>query len=247
MNGKIAKYVAYGISAVVLLTGSFFLFAALSGTPISDMKGVGDAFPDDDTGPATASKDLPHPQDELDDDRRSTEQILGDSTTPLRAFSLPSGFSAAELGELEQSLERRLEEVERRDRDLDERERQHEVDRRLYDELFAELETLRSSLLDQESEQDAQAEELNAKRAAVEASRRASFAKLAPFYEDAEPEDAAAMLIEYGPEDAALILVAVSKKRAAELVTAVFSINPDTSKALQDAYMAANSPAPPAQ
>lgn len=243
MIGKLMKYAAYGICAAVLLTGSFFLFAALSGTEMSEMKGVGGAFPDKKEAPATASKALPHPQDELDGDRRSEEQVLHESASPLKAFLLPSGFSAGELTELEEALERRMAELDLRSRDLDERAKALVLDRQLYDGLFAELEVLRESLLDQSAEAEARDEELDAKNAALEARRRGSFATLAKtFYsEDAgKAKELAPMLTAYSPEDAALILVALPNERAAALVTAVLATDPQEAKVLQDAYMAAS-------
>ncbi len=242
MNGKILKYVAYGLGAVTLLAGSFFLFAALSGTPLSEMQGVGAAFPEKESTPANASQALPHPQDELDGDRRSSEQILQEAASPLKAFLLPSGFSAAELSELESALKKRMAELDRRSRDLDEREKQLEEDRALYDELFAELEVLRNNLLEQSEEAEARSEEVAAKEAALQQSRRANFAALAKtFYgEDAgKPEEVAPLLVKYSPEDAALILIALPDERAAKLVTAVMrqAGGDERAMALQRAYM----------
>ena len=249
MNGKLMKYAAYGIGAAVLLAGSFFLFAALSGTPMSEMKGVGAAFPDEEEAPPTASKELPHPQDELDADRRSAEQVLVESASPLKAFLLPSGFSAQELADLERELERRIAELDVRSRDLDDRERLLEQDRQLYDELFAELETLRASLVEQSLESEARAEELDAQRDALEQSKRRDFANAAKsFYSEAsgaKPDDLAARLMLHDPADAALILVALPDERAGALVTAVMKKGgADKAKELEFAYMAAKAGAP---
>lgn len=247
MNGKLMNFAAYGIGAVVLLAGSFFLFAALSGAPISEMQGVGGAFPEEDSEPTTASNRLPHHQDELDGDRRGADQVLADAASPLSAFLLPSGFSADELTRLENELERRLRELAARERELDEREQGLEQDREVVDRLFADLETLRASLIDQSEEQAARTEELEANRAALEASRRASFAKLAPLYTDGRAEAAARMLVEYEDAEAALILIALPEDRVAELVSAVRAVDPTRVKGLQDAYMEALTPTPTAR
>lgn len=244
MNGMLMKYVAYSIGAAFLLAGSFSLFASLSGTPMSEMKGVGGAFPKDQDEPPTASQELPHPQDELDDDQRSAEQVLVESTSPLKAFLLPSGFTAQQLADLEQQLERRMAELDVRSRDLDDRERTLEQDRRLYDELFAELEVLRGSLVEQSMESEARAEELDAQRNALEQSRRRQFADAAKsFYSEAsgaKPDDLAARLTLHDAEDAALILIALPEDRAGALVTAVMKkVGAEKAKELEFAYMAA--------
>ncbi|MDA1264775.1 MAG: hypothetical protein O2816_06830 [Planctomycetota bacterium] len=247
MNGKLMKYGAYGIGAAVLLSGSFFLFAALSGTPMSEMKGVGGAFPEGSAEPAAATQGLPNHQDELDQDRRGRQQVLVESASPLRAFMLPAGWSADELEGLERELERQLELVDRRARDLDEREKNLAFDRKLYDELFAELEELRSGLIEQQGEQDAKGEELAADLTALASQRRSDFARLAPFYSEGKPAAQAPMLMNYAPRDAALILVALPTDRSASLVNEVFKLDPDKAKALQDAYMEATSVGPPAK
>jgi hypothetical protein len=245
MNSKPIKYLAYGLGALALLAGSFFLFAALSGTPMSELKTVGGAFPEDSQEPATASQAMPHPQDEIEQDRRPPEQVLGDATSPLRAFMLPIGFSAGELGELESALERRMAELDLRSRELDERDDQLKQDRQLYDELFTELEGLRSGLLEQEAEQEARAEELDAGQAALKAERRSRFATLAPMY--AEGRNKGLMLAKYTPDEAALILSSLTPQRAAELITEIHKKDEDTAKAFQDAYMAAADGAPAAK
>ena len=188
---------------------------------------------------------MPHPQDELEQDLRSPQQVLHESASPLKSFLLPSGFSADELAKLEQELERRMAEVDVRARDLDERERTLEQDRQLYDDLFAELEILRESLLDQSDEAQARDEELAARGAALEAGRRANFATLArTLYDEdtggAKAKDLAPMLNAYQPEDAALILIALPPERATALVTEVLELDPTRAQRLQDAYMAAH-------
>lgn len=245
MNSKPLKYVAYGLGAVTLLAGSFFLFAALSGTPLSELKTVGSAFPGEKLGPATASQALPHHQDELNGDRRPVEQVLGDAASPLRAFMLPTGFSAAELKALETSLERRMAELDSRYRELDKREAQLDLDRELYDELFTDLEGLRTGLLEQEAEQTALSEELDAGQAALKAKRKAQFATLAPMYADGRGKGL--MLAKYAADEAALILAALTPQRASELISEIHKKDEDQAKAFQDAYMAAADGAPAAK
>lgn len=244
---NLMKYSAYAIGAMVLISGAFFLFAALSGTPMSEMKGVGGAFPEAQAGSAVAGMDQPRPQDELESDRRSKSQVLREAVSPLKAFLYPAPFSGTKLAELEQALEQRMSELDMRDRDLDERESTLEQDRQLYDDLFTELEVLRTSLLQQDAETRARGEELDARDTALEAHKRTSYATLAKtFYgEDAgEAETLAPMLTAYSPEDAALILVALPGERAAALVTSVLRMDPQKAKGLQDAYMAVSAGAP---
>ncbi len=247
MSNNFFKYAAFLVGGVALLGGSFFLFAGLSGMPMSEMKGVGGAFPDLVEEPAVASRDLPHHQDELDGDRRSVTQVLSESTSPLRAFLLPSGFSTEKLAELEHDLELRMDELAMRNRALDKRERELDLDYETYQELFAQLEALRADLIEQQAEQEARGEELDAGQASLQASKRASFGKLAPLYAEGRAQAKAGLLLQYTPEEAGMILAALPAERVAELVDAIFKQAESRARPILDAYQEMTSSSPGAK
>ena len=247
MNNNFFKYFAYAIGAAVLLGGSFFLFAGLSGMPMSEMRGVGGAFPDPVEESAIASQSLPHHQDELDGDRRSVTQVLAESTSPLRAFMLPTGYSTERLAELEHDLELRMDELAMRNRALDKREHELDQDYETYRELFTQLEALRADLIEQQAEQEARGEELDAGQESLEASKRASFGKLAPLYAEGRAQTKAGLLLQYSPEEAGMILAALPAERVAELVDAIFKQAENRARPILDAYQKINGSAPAAK
>lgn len=248
MSNKILKYVAYGVGASVLLAGAFFLFAALSGTPMSDLAVVGDAFPDEEEGPAAATQDEVHPQDELDGDRRSSDQIVGEAVRGLEVFTLPAGFTAQELSELEAEIERALTMVQERESALEKREQELDERKEMYDAMFANLERLRGSLENREAESEARAAELDTQTSEAKAQRRREMARLADalFGEGIEAKQAVLMLKAHTPDEAAFILAALEPDRAGELLAALYENSAEDWRTFSDAYAAVrDDPAPP--
>lgn len=234
---NLTTYLAYGLGGTGLIGGSFVLFATLSGTPLSKISGVGSFFPDEGVDPVAASQDLGHPEDELEEDRRSREQVLESARGPLRAFLLPSPFSATVLEQLEASLQNRMAELELRDRELDRREAQLEEDRLHYVDLLVELEQLRTALLEMDDERVAQAEELDRDRAAFTESEKQSYRSMAKLYEEGKAKDLAPMLMKvYEPDKAALILAALSQEQVGLLLGEIFRIDEEMGAAYQEAY-----------
>jgi len=228
---------AYGLGGAGLMAGSFVLFAALSGTPLSKVAGVGSLFPQDPADPVTSSQDIEDPEDELLEDRRTSEQVLDSARGPLHAFVLPSPFSATDLEQLESSLENRMTELELRDRELDRREAQLEEDRLHYIDLLTELEQMRTALLEMDDERVAKAEELDRDISAFSESEKQSYRAMAKLYETGKPRDLAPMLMKvYAPDKAALILAALPQDQVGLLLGEIFSIDEAQGAAYQEAY-----------
>jgi hypothetical protein len=73
---NILKYAAYGLGGTTLIAGSFFLVAALSGTPLSELKAVGGLFPE-------------KPAVQVSDDDQDTElevQLQNDTRSPQQLY-----------------------------------------------------------------------------------------------------------------------------------------------------------------
>ena len=234
---NLTTYLAYGLGGSGLIAGSFVLFAAFSGTPLSKVAGVGSFFPQDATDPVASNQDLENPEDELQEDRRSPEQVLQSARGPLHAFVLPSPFSATDLEKLEASLENRIRDFDLRDRELDRREAQLEEDRLHYVDLLVELEQMRNALLEMDDERVAQTEELERDIEAFTESEKQGYRRMATLYEGDETKELAEMLMKvYEPDKAALILTALSPEQVSLLLGEIFTIDEAKGAAYQDAY-----------
>ena len=243
---KVLMYVAYGLGGFVILSGAFFGFAVLSGTPLSQIPGLQSLFPVPPEG-QLAPPDGRMPSDvnareELAADQRSAGQVFERARSPLQAFLLPSPFSAGELEALADDLERQQATLKERERELELERSRLEEEKQHYRDLFAELEELRSALVRQNEEQQARSEELQRNRDALAEVERASFRSLAAVYAEGKAKDMAAMLARaYPPEKAALILAALPEDRAAALLTEIHKADPDLGARSVDAFRQAQS------
>ncbi|MEO0662541.1 MAG: hypothetical protein AAFZ87_13475 [Planctomycetota bacterium] len=223
---KILKMLAYGIGGLMLLIGSFVTYSALTGTPMHEMKAVGGMFPEEveaDVAPLDGDgAPLPEPEVERESDRRSPRQVYETASTPLGAFALSDPFSAEELRTLERRLQTKLDALALRSRELDERERQIEADRRHIDDLYADFISLKTSLIEQEAENDAASAEVARDARIVDEKRAATYREMAKLFEDTKAVDAARLLTSvYGPEEAALILTQLDDDRVRELIASI--------------------------
>ncbi len=235
----ILKIPAYGLGGFVLLIGSFVTFSALTGTPMHEMKGVGKLFPEQITVEEGETTMLPDVEAELLEDRRSPRQLFENAATPLGSFMLVDPFSGDELGQLGKSLQTKLNEVAKRARELDERERELNADREHIEDRYRELEKLRSSLLDQDADTEAKGEEVDRDREVLKEDKMETYKKMASIFEGTEAEDAAALLTSvYDPAEAAKILVQLDDERVRDLMNAINAKEPNETtrymKALQD-------------
>tara|TARA_R110002126_G_scaffold177860_3_gene326859 strand:+ start:3953 stop:4678 length:726 start_codon:yes stop_codon:yes gene_type:complete len=234
---QIATYV---IGSATLLGGSFFLFAALSGTPLRDISGVGDMFPGEEVDPATVSQDVPTIDEQLLGDRRGSDQVFLEAASPLRAFVLENPFSSGELEMLEQRLEMRMEEVNKRSRDLDKREAQVIADKQQYDRLFNELENLRNQLIQEKDELINQRAEAERDEEALDEKQKAAWKAVAALFEEGKASTQAQMLIDgYSPKEAGLVLAQLETERVRELLAAVHKIDTPSYEAMEKAWRAA--------
>ncbi|MEZ6014496.1 MAG: hypothetical protein R3F49_05240 [Planctomycetota bacterium] len=235
----IAKYVAYGLGGSTLLAGSFFLVAALTGTPLHSLKAVGGLFPPEPKAEQGASDELPEIEEQLEGDTRSPEQIFDAARSSLTAFNLQDPFSAQELSSIENRLLMKMEELDRRSRSLDEREALLERDADFLDRRLKEFERLKMQLLAESDEQSAKVQEIDANREALAAREAQIYKNMAPQYEDGEPDVTAAQLMNvYEPEEAAKVLKHLSDERVRELLSAIHASpgGPEKHKAYSRAY-----------
>ena len=138
---QVLKYAAYGIGSFTVLGGSFFMAAALSGTPMSAIPGVGGMFPEP-VQPET-KEEVQDLREELAQDRRSAGQVYGRARSPLQAFLLDNPFSAGELEQITEDLKAERRAVAMQETELEQLRAELVEDRQHYQDLFVELEELR--------------------------------------------------------------------------------------------------------
>ncbi len=238
---NLLKYVAYGIGGLSLLIGSFVTFSVLTGTPMHEMKAVGGIFPESVTAEEVVSDNnqLPIPEEERSQDVRSPRQVYDTASTPLGAFALQDPFSAEELRNLEERLQRKLDAVAMRARELDQRERELDEERQHVQDLYVEITELRTSLLNQSAENEAASDEVGRDVEVLAEQKAKVYKQMASIFEETEAAEAAAMLTDnYAPKEAAKVLVHLEPERVRELMGAIHKLLPDEGgqylKALQD-------------
>lgn len=230
MIATISKYAAYGLGAAALLIGSFVTISALTGTPANEMKAVGGLFPESVTAANESHPDTDGEtsEEERERDTRSPRQVFESATTPLGAFALQDPFSAEELRALEEQLQVKIDELARRHRALEKREREVEADRQHYLDQFAQFEKLRTALLEQRDENDANAEELDRASDALDEKQAEIDRDLAKFFEETKARDAASMLTKtYAPDKAARILIQLDEDRQSAIMSAIYQLLPE--------------------
>lgn len=236
------KYALFAVGGLVLLAGSFVIFAALSGTPLHEvaiLKNFVSAPKDEDESKSAAAKDEhATPPDEREsghDDSHAGEDTLakkpalsrGDvraveaNVGVLGAFMLPSPLSAGELSELQRSLrdtntdaKKRLERIAQRERELDEWE--HSLTER-----NTQLEELRRTIERKELDLTLREDEVKRDENAKNARESQSWAELAKFFSEGDPEELAKKLVLFEPKEAVRILRALDDVRASALVNAL--------------------------
>lgn len=230
MMGNIPKYAAYGIGAVALLIGSFVTFSVLTGTPMNEMKAVGGLFPESVSAEEESmeGKADETPEEERSSDIRSPRQVFESAATPLAAFALQDPYSAEELRRLERQLQLKIDEVARRARELEQREREVEKERQHYLDQFSALEDLRTTLLEERAENVADSEEVDRANDALDEKQAEVYRDLAKLFEETKAKDAASMLTKtYTADKAARILVHLDVDRQREIMGAIYQILPE--------------------
>lgn len=248
------NYITYGITGAAIMGASFIGYIVVSGTPVQDLKGVGPLFAgnvevETESAPAELT-----PREEREADSRGNRQVFADAGVALSAFSLPSPFSITELNDLEQQLTTKLDALEARELELNQREAEIDRTRSHLSDLEVALEQQRSALLSQSSNNEARDAELDnksgqvtARKDELTADRKAFIASKAKLYADNKAEDAVRMLLKgESPVDAAEVLVQLDAARQTELLEQIEIQLPDEFKAYYDAFnqaLAANAAA----
>ncbi len=232
------KYAVFAVGGLLLLGGSFVVFAALSGAPLHEVAilkhfvkapAEGEetpkhAAPEEHAPPESEhAHEMAHEGGEPKPPRISPGDLhaVEANVGVLSAFMLPSPLSAGELSELQRSLretnddaKKRLERIVQRERELDEWE--HSLDERT-----KELQELRRVLERKELDITLREDEVKRDESAKNARETQSWGELAKFFSEGDPEDLAKKLVLFDPKEAVRILRALDDERAAALVNAL--------------------------
>jgi flagellar motility protein MotE (MotC chaperone) len=230
------KYAVMGGASVLLLFGSFVTFAALSGVPMHKIAILKNFVKAPDASAESSAKE--HPSAEPADPKATAsgeqtpaevaktpagkeKQALEASVGVLGAFTLPTGFSADELTDLQTELRKaskgakeRLAKVEQRERDLDDRERD-------LDQRYQELADLRKQLEGKELELRLRGDEIDRDVSARNARDAASWKSISKFFEEGDPAEMAKKLLSYDAKEAARILRSLDDERASAIINAL--------------------------
>lgn len=230
------QYALIGVGGLVLLGGSFITFSALSGAPLHEVAilkhfvaAPEQADEPESSGSKSADGDAEHTDEPVAKEAgahapspsKAEQRAIAANVGVLSAFSLPAPFSADELSNLQTSLrgatdeaQKRLQRAEARERELAEWE--HALEQRK-----DELQELRRLLEKKELELSMREEEVSRDTRAKEERDQQSWADLARFFAEGDPEDLARKLVLFEPKEAVRILRALDDERAGALVNAL--------------------------
>ncbi len=228
---KIILIFAGLMAAVLLLTGTFVTAAAMKGAELSTLPVIGKLFPEALEASVEVHTEAPNASVEevVKTDRRSPEQVIDMSASPLQAFLLPTPWSAVELEALEQKLQSRMGSIAEREKQLDERERLLEDSQRHLADLQMELENVRTGLITERDDTLALEDELVRKQEADKARRAANLKRMSSLFADGDSEESARLLLDTypNPVDAGIVLSGLTPDRVRDLMQGIRAASQD--------------------
>lgn len=235
------QYALLALGGTALFGTAFVGFASLGGAPLHGLPVLGGMFdPPEEPDPALlaeleqgmqaaeGAKPVPPPA-------RSDVEVAR-AAGVLGTFLVPSPYTARELRDLEQELERGLASVRQQRAELERREDAIVQREQALKERYTELDELRNRLEAFDFELRQRGAEIDRDEQVVKEREEQSWKDLATFFEEGEAKTAASRLTQFSAEEAARILRTLSVERAGELVNA---LPPDQYRAYLDAYRAA--------
>ena len=232
MNSML-KYALFGVGGLVLFSGAFVVFAALSGAPLSEVAVIGRFVPKPEgeeekdaheaeseiaSAPDHAAAPVAHadPAKRMPD-KKALEANIG----VLGAFLMPSPYSSTELADLQQELRTALADAKERLARIDAREGELDEWERTLSDRLADLKALQASIEKSEGELALREAEVARDEKAKREREAQGWTEVARFFEEGDPEELAQKLVRLGPKEAARILRALDEARAGELVNAL--------------------------
>jgi len=220
-----------GLGGLSLFVCAFLGFAAMSGTPLSELAVIGPVF-NEESGAADGLQEL----SEEDGSKQlisTTKQVVEANMGLLKVFALEPPFTPEELQTLAVNLKSAKMGYDERMRKLDDRESGIVEREELLSEQFSALEEIRNELERYEEDLNLRAAEVSRDEAVEEKTTSARWAEVADLFVAGDAEDQAKRLMRYDPAEAAQILTQLDKERASSLLNA---LPDDKWKMYVDAY-----------
>lgn len=230
---SIVKLSLLGVGGTALCVGSFVVFTALSGTPLYEVpvfKKLVKAPTPVDENASSSTVSSGHEMSEktgatAETGAHPTAQVdkaaVEASVSVLGAFMLPSPFSSSELGDLQHELRTALSDAKKRQLKIKEREAQLEEWEQSLQTRSGELQEMRKLLEKSELDLRMREDEVKRDESAKVARETQSWAELAKFFSEGDPEEMARKLAQFDPKEAVKILRALDDERASQLVNAL--------------------------
>jgi flagellar motility protein MotE (MotC chaperone) len=235
------QYALLALGGTALFGSAFVGFASLGGAPLHGLPVLGGLFDAPEEADPSLLAELEQGMRETQGAKPEPPPARSDVEVAraggvLGSFLVPSPYSARELRDLEQELERGITSVREQRAELNRRE-DAIVQRELaLKERYTELDELRNRLEAFDFELRQREAEIDRDEQVVVEREQQSWKDLATFFEDGEAKTAATRLTQFSAEEAARILRTLSVERAGELVNA---LPPDRYREYLDAYRAA--------
>jgi len=208
-----------GLGGLSLFVCAFLGFAAMSGTPLTELAVIGPMFaeeenPDEelaalleDSGPAPSIA--------------TAKQVIEANIGLLKVFALEPPFTSEELQTLAVNLKSAKLGYDERMRKLDEREAAMGAREELLTEQFSALEEIRTELERYEEDLNLRSAEVGQDEVAQDVTEAARWAEVSNLFASGDAEELSSRLMRYGAAEAAQILSNLDKDRATVLLNAL--------------------------
>jgi len=208
-----------GLGGLSLFVVAFLGFAAMSGTPLSELAVIGPMFAEEedpeeelaalleDSGPAPSIA--------------TAKQVIEANMGMLKVFALEPPFTSEELQTLAVNLKSAKLGYDERMRKLDEREATIGVREELLTEQFSALEEIRAELERYEEDLNLRSAEVGQDEKAQATTEAARWAEVSNLFAGGDVDELSSRLLRYDAAEAAQILSHLDKSQASSLLNAL--------------------------
>ncbi len=220
-----------GLGGLSLFVCAFLGFAAMSGTPLTELAVIGPMFAEEED-PEGELQELLGESDSVQV-VSTAKQVIEANIGILKAYALEPPFTPEELQSLAANLKTAKLGYDERMRKLDEREMSIEEREELLADQFTALEDIRNELERYESDLTLRSAEVGRDEDVADKTEAARWAEVSNLFASGDAEDLSKRLMSYDAGEAAQILTHLDADRATSLLNA---LPDDKWKSYVDAY-----------
>ncbi len=220
-----------GLGGLSLFVCAFLGFAAMSGTPLSELAVIGPMFAEEQSAEAQLDELLQGSEPKTVNS--TSKQVIEANIGLLKTFALEPPFTSEELQTLTVNLKSAKLGYDERMRNLEERETELERRETLLSDQFTALEEIRSELERYEEDLKRRSAEVGQEENIQEKTEAARWAEISNLFAGGDVDDLSKRLLRYDASEAAQILSNLDKDRATVLLN---SLPDDKWKLYVDAY-----------